>query len=88
MSAAREAILARMRHALGRSGKPEREDSADAARRAVEERLANPAPPLIPARGDLDLEGRIALFTRQAEAVQASVLRIAAHADLPLANAD
>jgi L-lactate dehydrogenase complex protein LldG len=88
MSAAREAILARMRHALGRSGKPEREDSADAARRAVEERLANPAPPLIPARGDLDLEGRIALFTRQAEAVQASVLRIAAHADLPLAIAD
>jgi hypothetical protein len=55
MSEARDAVLGRLRQSLGRS---------DDAAQAVAEHLAKPS--IIPARGDLDLAGRIALFTAQA----------------------
>lgn len=61
MSEAREAVLGRLRRALGRSD--------EAARLVKPEGL-------IPARADLDLAGRIALFVAQAEAVQAMVQRV------------
>jgi L-lactate dehydrogenase complex protein LldG len=78
---ARSAIFARLRQQLaGRA-------PAAARRQAVAARLARPAPTLIPARADLDLAGRIALFTAQAEAVQASVQRVPDAAALPAAIA-
>lgn len=76
----RAAVLGRLRRSLGRG-----EDAADATR-AVEEHLAKPAG-IIPARADLDPAGRIALFTSQAEAVQATVQRVG-HGELPAAIAD
>lgn len=85
---ARSRILGRMRHALGRNRSDDTNGQDQAAADAVAARLAHPAPTLVPARGDLDLEARIALFTQQAEAVQADVLRIQAYADLPGAVAD
>lgn len=88
MSDARQAILGRMRHALGRDGSDEVSASGDPARRTVEARLANPAPSLLPARADLELEARIDLFVEQAATVQADVLRIETYADLPAAIAD
>ncbi len=88
MSGARQAILSRMRYALGRRGSDEADSGDDQACQAVEARLANPAPTILPKRGDLGLEARIDLFSRQAEAVQASVLRIKTYADLPEAIAD
>jgi len=75
----REAVLARLRQSLGRG------DDAHAAR-AVADHLAKPAS-IIPARADLDLAGRIALFTAQAEAVQATVQRVD-HDQLPAAVVD
>jgi len=80
MSDARAAVLGRLRQSLGRG-----EDRADAAQ-AVADHLAKPAGP-IPARADLDLAGRIALFTAQAEAVQTTVQRIG-HDQLPAAVVD
>jgi L-lactate dehydrogenase complex protein LldG len=69
--AARDAVLERLRRTLGRRG-----PGASAARNAVQARLAKPGPGLIPARAELNLEGRIQLFTTQAEAVQATVRRL------------
>ncbi len=77
---ARDAVLERLRRALHRRG-----PGASEARRAVEARLAARAPGLIPARADLNLEGRIKLFIAQAEAVQASVRRIHSYDALPAA---
>lgn len=79
----REVVMARVRTALAR-------DAAEsaAARRRVAERLADPEPALVPARGRLDLAGRIDLFTTQAEAVQTDVARIAGWAALPALVAD
>ena len=74
MSDARTAILARLRRSLGR---------ADGSR----EIAASPAG-IIPARADLDLPGRIALFVRQAEAVQTSVRRLDDEAEVPAAVMD
>lgn len=88
MSEARQNILSRMRHALGRGGSDNAGERDDAARQAVEERLAHPAPTLVPARGDLDLDARIALFSKQAEAVQAHVQRIGTYAELPAVIAE
>ena len=79
---ARHRILGRMRHALERNG------SGDAARRTVEAKLAHPAPALVPARGDLDLEARVALFIQQAESVQADVKRVRGYTELPEVIAD
>jgi hypothetical protein len=54
---AREAVLARVRHALPRT--PEEQAAAEAA---VEARLKAQAANLIPARGQLDREARVQLF--------------------------
>jgi L-lactate dehydrogenase complex protein LldG len=77
---ARAGVLERLRRALGRT--PEEEVQA---RRKVTERLANPRPNIVPARGRRDPEGRIALFTEMAEAVQTEVLRVPALEDVPAA---
>jgi L-lactate dehydrogenase complex protein LldG len=79
-SSGRDAILGRLRDAFART--PEREAEAIAT---VENRVFHPAPNLIPARGQLDLEGRIGLFTQMARNVQAEVERLAHLADVPAA---
>jgi L-lactate dehydrogenase complex protein LldG len=71
MSAVREAVLGRLREAIGRS-----EDERQKALATVEARLAARAPNLIPARGRLDPEGRIALFREMVEAVNGEVRRL------------
>jgi L-lactate dehydrogenase complex protein LldG len=83
MSDARAAVLGRLRRSLGRP-----DNGSDAARQAVSERLANPGPGIIPARADLDLAGRIALFTHQAEAVQTTVQSLHGYAQVPAAVVD
>jgi L-lactate dehydrogenase complex protein LldG len=77
----RDAVLGRLRRALGHADRT-------AAERAVAERLANPQPGIIPARADLDLDGRIALFVSQAEAVQTAVRRLDGDAQIPAAVVD
>jgi L-lactate dehydrogenase complex protein LldG len=77
-AAARDVVLERLRRTLGRRG-----PGATGARDAVQARLAKPPPGLIPARGELNLEGRIQLFTAEAEAVQAGVRRLRRYDDLP-----
>lgn len=78
----REAVLAKVRRALGASG-------GDAERRAsVAARLTEPKPNVIPARGQLDPAGRVALFRQMAEGVSASVRRLASPADVPAALAE
>ena len=73
---ARAAILGRLRKALGRS------DGGDA--------VVDQARPtgIIPARADLDLAGRIAMFVRQAEAVQTTVERLDGDVQIPTAVLD
>ena len=67
MASAREDILSNIRRSLGVSG-------SEATRRGiVEERLTKPVRGVIPARGQLDAENRVALFKEQAELVAASV---------------
>ena len=64
---ARQSVLGSIRRSLGVKGN-------EAPRRsAVEGRLATAPLGVIPARGQLDLEGRIALFRRQAEGAAATV---------------
>jgi L-lactate dehydrogenase complex protein LldG len=81
MSDARDAVLGRLRKALGRT-------DGDEAARAVAARLTDPPPALIPTRADLDLAGRIELFVRQAEAVQTSVRRLDGDAQIAAAVVD
>lgn len=83
MSDTRQAILARMRHALGREASDAANGGDNAAHQAIAERLADPKPTLVPARADLALEARIDLFTAQAKAVQTNVLRVKSYAELP-----
>jgi L-lactate dehydrogenase complex protein LldG len=73
---ARTVILERLRKALGRA-----DCAPDSAPDIVR-------PGIIPARADLDLAGRIALFTAQAEAVQATVRRLGDDAQVPAAAVD
>lgn len=77
---AREAILARLRHALPRDAAAQEE-----AVRTVTARLARHAANLIPARGQLDREGRVRLFAEMASAVMADVLRLPDMAAVPAA---
>ncbi|HEX2529411.1 MAG TPA: LUD domain-containing protein [Geminicoccus sp.] len=77
-SRGRDAILGRLREIYDRT--PEREAEAIAA---VEQRVFHPTPNLIPARGQLDLEGRIELFTTMARNVQAEVERLPTLGDVP-----
>jgi L-lactate dehydrogenase complex protein LldG len=74
-------ILARLRRSLGRTG------DGTAAKQAVAGHTAAPTS-VIPARADLDLAGRIALFVRQAEAVQATVRHVQGNGHLPDAVVD
>ena len=78
----REAILSKVRAALGASG-----DQA-ARRAAVEARLAQAKPGIIPARGQLDPRPRAELFCAMAEKVAASVRRVKSGADVPKAVSD
>jgi L-lactate dehydrogenase complex protein LldG len=71
---ARTAILGRLRQALGRADSAPPDDARPKG--------------IIPARADLDLAGRIALFIAQAEAVQTSVRRLAGYAQIPAAVVD
>lgn len=77
---AREAVLARVRHALPRSPA---EQSAAAA--TVAARLGSQAPNLIPARGQLDRDARVTLFAEMAAAVMADIRRLDAIEDVPAA---
>ncbi|XHB98231.1 lactate utilization protein [Nitratireductor sp. ac15] len=73
----REAILGKLRAAASVS-------TDDGARReAVEKRLAKTPCGLIPARGQVEGEERIALFCRMAEAVTATVERVKTADDVP-----
>jgi L-lactate dehydrogenase complex protein LldG len=78
---ARETVLGQLRRALGRGR------DAGALRRAIDERLAQAQPNLIPARADLDRWGRLRLFTAQAEAVQTTVRRVDRYQPVPRAVA-
>ena len=61
----------------------------DERRRALEERLANPQPNLIPARAaSLPHTGQVDLFVDMAEAVQTTVARVAGPEAVPGAVAD
>jgi L-lactate dehydrogenase complex protein LldG len=75
----RDAILGTIRRALGR------ETLSPEARAACEARLANPKPNLIPARAKLPHAEQVALFIKMAEAVQASVVRVARDEQVPAA---
>jgi L-lactate dehydrogenase complex protein LldG len=82
-STARDAILARLRHAYAGEG---RDDAAASA--AVAARLAPTEPPdLVPARGRIEPEGRVALFAEMAQAVMAEVKRLPDLAEVPAALA-
>lgn len=79
--AERAQILGDLKRTLGRGGD-------DAARlKAVKARLKRHKANLIPERGTLDHQGRVALFRAQAEAVSASVAEIDGGADVPRAIA-
>jgi L-lactate dehydrogenase complex protein LldG len=78
----REAVLGKVRRALGAS-------SNEVERRAaVEARLASPKPNLIPARGQLEQPARVELFRLMAEKVAATVRLLAAPEDVPAAVAE
>lgn len=78
----REAILGRVRRAIGASG-------TDLTRRAaVADRLVR-APKGVPvARGQIGPEERIALFRQKAEAVHATTVRVVDYGSVPAAVAD
>ncbi len=77
----RDALLAKVRRSLGVS-------ADDAARRdAVKARLEHPKPNTIPARGRLERAQRLALFTKMAEGVSASVERLSSPDEVPIAVA-
>ena len=78
----REAILDSIRRSLGRGPLDE------AARAALDERLASPEPNLVPARAALPQDERVALFVSMAEAVSATVDRVSGPGDVPAAVAD
>lgn len=75
----REAILNKVRAALGSAG-------GDASRRAaVAERIARAPRGIIPARGRLDDPAKVALFCGIAEKVAATVVRVKTADDVPKA---
>lgn len=77
---ARDAVLARVRHAL-----PREPEEHEAARAAVTARLAAHAPNLIPARGQLERDAKVLLFAEMAAAVMADVRRLDQLEDVPAA---
>jgi L-lactate dehydrogenase complex protein LldG len=77
VTSAREDIVANIRRSLGVSG-------SEAPRRAnVATRLQSAPAGIIPARGQLDPAGRVAMFKEQAERAQASVSAVARPEDVP-----
>ena len=78
MSTARDEVMANIRRSLGVTG-TERPRA-----RAVADRLATAPLGIIPARGQLDEAGRVALFTRQAEKASATVAVVADDAAVPV----
>ena len=83
MSDAREQILGTIRRSLKRGALD------DAARHALEQRLAAHRRNLIPARATaLDHAGQVALFVAMAEEAQTTVARVAKAEDVPAAVAD
>ncbi|MBV1704416.1 MAG: lactate utilization protein [Hyphomicrobiales bacterium] len=74
---ARDDVFASIRAGLGVRG-----DEAP-RRAAVEARLRDAPRGVVPARGELDLDGRVALFKAEAERVAATVVEIADARDLP-----
>ncbi|HLI20294.1 MAG TPA: lactate utilization protein C, partial [Stellaceae bacterium] len=83
MSEARDQILGDLRAHLGRGR------LSDAAKAEAETRLAAHRRNLVPARAaSLDHAGQVALFIAEAEAVDATVARVAKAGDVPGAVAD
>ena len=80
MSTARDAILARVRHALPRD--PEQQAAAEAT---VKARLEAHAANLIPTRGQLERDAKVQLFAEMAAAVMADVRRVERLEDVPAA---
>lgn len=78
---ARDAILARIRRSAGVSG----DDRTRQA--AVDDRLARAPRGVVPARGRIDPQARVALFREKAEAVHATTERVADAAAVPAAVA-
>jgi L-lactate dehydrogenase complex protein LldG len=77
----REAVLGKVRRALGVSGD-------EPARKAiVAAELREPQPNLVPERGKLDRKGRVALFCQMAERVSATTERLVSPDDVPAAVA-
>jgi L-lactate dehydrogenase complex protein LldG len=70
----RDAILGRIRRSLGVTGEEPRRNAT------VDERLKRVPRGVIPTRGQLPEEGRVALFTAMAEKTGATVKRVAADA--------
>ena len=81
-ASARDAILGSIRRSLGRG------PLGEAARAALDETLAAPAPNIVPARSDISQEERIALFTAMAESVFATVARVSGAGAVPGAVAE
>lgn len=79
---ARDAILKKLRVATARA---EGESSASAT---VEARLQNHPRGTIPARSKLDRQGLLALFVDQAEAVDATTVRVSSPGNVPAAVTD
>jgi L-lactate dehydrogenase complex protein LldG len=77
VTSAREDVLANIRRSLGVTG-------SEAPRRAnVATRLQSAPAGIIPARGQLDAAGCVAMFRHQAERAQASVTEVARPEDVP-----
>lgn len=81
MTTARADILANIRRSLGVTG------TERLRNQAVDDRIERAPKGVIPARGQLDAEGRKALFRERAEAVQATVDLVARVEDVPAAVA-
>lgn len=78
---ARETILSKIRRAKG-------EPDNSTRRATVAERLATHPAGIVPARGRVEGEARVALFEEKAKAVFASVDRVASATQVPAAIAD
>lgn len=81
MSSARDDLFANLRRSLGVTG-TERIRAAE-----VDERLAEAPTGVIPARGQLDAAGRLALFKVMAEAASATVTEVESTQEVPQAVA-
>lgn len=79
---ARDSILSKIRRTTASA-------HDDSGRRAtVAARLADHLAGIVPARGQVEGEARLALFTEKAEGVSASVVRVGSQAEVPKAIAD